>query len=64
MLYALNHQGAMWLLAITPGGFEMVSQFQLKHKAANSYIAHPVVCGGRLYLRCEQDLFVYDVRAS
>ena len=64
MLYALNHLGTMSLLAITPGGFEIASQFSLQRKAPNSYLAHPVVCDGRMYIRCEQDLFVYDVRAS
>jgi outer membrane protein assembly factor BamB len=64
MIYALNHQGTMSLLAITPGGFEIASQFELQHKPANSYLAHPVVCSGRLYLRCGQELFVYDIRAQ
>jgi len=63
MLYCLNHQGMMYLLAVTPDAFEVVSQFDLGKRPANSYLAHPVVCGGRLYLRCGQQLFVYDVRA-
>ena len=64
MLYCLNHQGMMYLLAVTPDGFEIASQFDLGKKPANSYLAHPVVCGGRLYLRCDQQLFVYDIRAN
>lgn len=64
MLYCLNHQGTMSLLAITRDGFEIVSQFELKRKPANSYLAHPVICDGRLYLRCEQDLLVYDIRGK
>jgi len=64
MMYCLNHQGTMSLLAITPDGFRIVSQFELKRRPANFYLAHPVVCGGRLYLRGGQDLFVYDVRAK
>jgi outer membrane protein assembly factor BamB len=64
MLYSLNHQGTMSLLAVTPDGFEVASQFELPHKPANSYLAHPVICGGRMYLRCEKDLYVYDVRAK
>jgi outer membrane protein assembly factor BamB len=64
MIYALNHQGTMFLLAITPDGFEVVSRFHLKRKPANSYLAHPVVCGGRLYIRCDQDLYAFDVRAN
>ena len=54
----------MSLLAVTPGGFDIVSQFDLKKKPDNTYLAHPVICGGRLYLRCDADLFVYDVRGD
>ncbi|MEK7752632.1 MAG: PQQ-binding-like beta-propeller repeat protein [Acidobacteriota bacterium] len=64
MIYALNHQGTISLLAITPRGFETAGRFELEKKPANSYLAHPVVCGGRLYIRCDQDLYAYDVRAN
>ncbi|MGD0896350.1 MAG: PQQ-binding-like beta-propeller repeat protein [Thermoguttaceae bacterium] len=64
MIYCLNHQGTMSLLAATPQGFDIVSQFHLKKKPANTYLAHPVVCGGRLYIRCNEDLFVFDVRGN
>jgi outer membrane protein assembly factor BamB len=62
MIYCLNHRGTMSLLAATAGGFEVRSQFELPKKPENTYLAHPVVCGGRLYLRCDQDLYVFDVR--
>jgi outer membrane protein assembly factor BamB len=64
MLYCLNHQGTMSLLAITPKGFDIVSQFQLPKKHPNTYLAHPVICGRRLYIRCNEDLYVYDIRAG
>jgi outer membrane protein assembly factor BamB len=64
MLYCLNHQGTMSLLAVTPAGFDIVSQFSLGKRPANSYLAHPVICGGRLYLRYDQNLCAYDVRAK
>ena len=64
MIYALNHQGTISLLALTPRGFETDGRFELEKKPANSYLAHPVVCGGRLYIRCDQDLYAYDVRAN
>ncbi len=64
MIYALNFQGTMRLLAVTPDGFEQVSRFELERKPVNSYLAHPVVCGGRLYIRCRDDLHAYDVRAN
>ena len=62
MLYCLNHQGTVSLLKTSDEGFEIVSQFELTKKPANTYLAHPVVCGGRLYLRGEGDLMAFDVR--
>ncbi len=64
MLYALNHQGTLSLLEITPDGFEVVSQFSLGKRPPNTYLAHPVICGGRLYVRAEENLYVFDVRAE
>jgi outer membrane protein assembly factor BamB len=64
MIYALNHRGTMFLLAVTGEGFEVVSRFELERKPTNSYLAHPVVSGGTLYIRCGQDLHAYDVRAN
>jgi outer membrane protein assembly factor BamB len=64
MIYALNHRGTMSLLAPTSDGFDVVSQFELKRKPTNAYLAHPVVCGGRLYIRCGPDLHAYSVRAD
>lgn len=64
MIYALNHRGTMSLVEVTPEGFEIVSQFELRKRPDNTYLAHPVVCGGRLYLRCDNDLWAYDIRAK
>jgi outer membrane protein assembly factor BamB len=64
MIYALNHQGSMFLLAVTDDGFDVGGRFELEHKPANSYLAHPVVAGGRLYIRCGPDLHAFDVRAN
>lgn len=62
MIYCLNHQGEVSLLKVTPDGFETVSQFSLPRKAPNHYLAHPVVCGGRLYLRGGEMLYGFDIR--
>ncbi len=64
MIYALNHQGTMYLLDLTDDGFEIVSQFVIERKGANNYLAHPVVCGRRLYIRSHDDLHVYDIAAN
>ncbi len=63
MLYCLNHQGTMSLLAINPDGFDIASQFLIEKRPANYFLAHPVVCGGRLYIRGNQDLYAFDIRA-
>jgi len=61
MIYCLGHRGTLSLLDITPDGFKLLSQLELPKKPTNSYLAHPVVCAGRLYIRCDQDLYAYDV---
>jgi len=64
MIYALNHRGMMYLIEVTDDGFEIASQFDLGKMPPNSYLAHPVVCGGRMYLKQDRRLFVYDVRGK
>jgi hypothetical protein len=54
----------MHLIAVTDDGFDLVSRFELEKKPPNSYLAHPVVCGGRLYIRCADNLHAYDIRAN
>ncbi len=64
MLYCLGYRGTMSLMALTPDGFEIVSEFELPRRPPNSYLAHPIVCGGRLYLRCGPDVYAYNIRAK
>jgi outer membrane protein assembly factor BamB len=63
-IYALNHRGTVFLLDVTDEGFDVVSRFELERKPTNTYLAHPVVSGGRLYIRGGPDLHVFDVRAN
>ncbi|MCU0962484.1 MAG: PQQ-like beta-propeller repeat protein [Pirellulaceae bacterium] len=62
MIYALGYEGTVSLLKVLPRGFKIVSQFELPRRPPNTYLAHPVVCGGRLYLRGDGKLWVYDIR--
>jgi outer membrane protein assembly factor BamB len=64
MIYALNYRGTVYLIEINDEGFEIASSFELKRRPANTYLAHPVVCGGRLYLRGAGELHAYDIRAD
>jgi len=64
-IYAINHKGRMYLMEVTDDGMEVVSHFDLPGKRkVNIHLAHPVICGGRMYLRFENHLHVYDVRAK
>jgi len=64
MLYLLGDFRKVALVPATPKAFEVVSQFELPKQGRGSTWAHPVVCGGRLYIRHGQFLYAYDVRAG
>jgi outer membrane protein assembly factor BamB len=64
MLYLVSDRGAVALVPADPSGFEIVSQFDLPKGGEGPSWAHPVVCGGRLYLRHGDFLYVYDIRAE
>jgi len=62
MLYCLDEKGTMSLVKATPDRFQVVSSFRLPSGGGGLYWAHPVVCGGRLYVRHAEKLFAYDIR--
>lgn len=62
MLYTLSEKGAMGLARATPEEFEVVGRFDVPKHGEGPYWAHPVVCGGRLYIRHSDYLYAYDVR--
>ena len=53
----------MALLLPGPTQFQIVSRFRLVPKHSNDVWAHPVICGGRLYLRYHGTLFCYRIEA-
>jgi outer membrane protein assembly factor BamB len=64
MLYTLGERGRMGLVKATPQRHEVISQFGLPPAGKGPSWAHPVVCGGRLYIRHDDFLYAYDVRAT
>ncbi len=64
MLYTLSERSRMGLVKPGPGGHEVVSQFRLPQGGKGPSWAHPVICGGRLYIRHADFLYAYDVRAE
>ncbi len=64
MLYCLDERGTMSLVRADPDAFRLASSFRLPKGGTGLYWAHPVVCGGRLYVRHADKLFAYDIRAK
>lgn len=61
MLYLLNENRDAALVQADPARHEVVSSFEIPSEEEGPTWAHPVVCGGRLYIRHGNRLFVYDV---
>ena len=62
MLYLFGERGGKaGLAALSPTGFKLAGTFSVKGKGPSW--AHPVVTGGRLYLRYDDNLYCFDVKA-
>lgn len=64
MLYTLSERGEMGLVPARPDGHDVVSGFRLPDRGEGPVFAHPVVCGGRLYLRHGEYLYCYDIASK
>ncbi len=61
MLYLFSDNGNMALAKPTDTGFEVSGRLRIKEPGKRPTWAHPVVLGGRLYIRYGDKLGVYDV---
>jgi hypothetical protein len=61
-LYGLDEKGIMSLVKASPENWDEVSSFRPPKDGRGSFWAHPVVCGGRLYVRYSDKLLAYNVR--
>ena len=59
-LYFRYQDGTMALIKATPEEYKLEGKFKIP-EVRNPSWAHPVVVGGKLYLREQDNLFVYDV---
>ena len=64
MLYLLNHRRTVALVRPSGRASEVVSRFTIPKGGRGPTWAHPVVCGGRLYVRHGDVLYCYTVRAG
>ncbi len=56
-----SSDGTVALFAASPEGFELKGAFKPEYQEGKSW-AHPVITGGRLYLREQDKLMCYDLR--
>jgi hypothetical protein len=56
-------EGTLGVVWPSPERFEVISSFKVP-KGTGPHWAHPVICGGRLYIRHGSALIVYDVKGG
>lgn len=62
-LYFRYEDGMMALIAANPKKYQLQGKFKPVVKNGNGW-PHPVIAGGKLYLRDQDELMCYDVRAK
>jgi outer membrane protein assembly factor BamB len=62
-LYALSENNVVGLVEASPAGYREKGRFEIPDSGLNSW-AHPVVSGGRLYIRNQGSLAAYDIKAK
>jgi outer membrane protein assembly factor BamB len=62
-LYLQSENNVVGLAEASPNGYREHGRFEIADKGLPSW-AHPVVSGGRLYVRNQDSLMVYDIKAK
>lgn len=60
-VYLYSENGVVGLAEATPAGYHEKGRFQIQQAGLPTW-AHPVVSGGRLYIRDQDTIYAYDVR--
>ena len=64
MSYLYDVKGNVKLIKASPDKFEVSGEFKAPKGGEGPYWAHPVVCGGRLYIRHADKIFVYNIASK
>jgi hypothetical protein len=64
LIYGLGQTGNVLLIEPRPDRLTVISVMETPPDTRELAWAHPVVCGGRLYLRRWEFLYVYDISAK
>jgi outer membrane protein assembly factor BamB len=60
-LYAFSENGVVGLVEATSTGYKEKGRFRIQQESLPTW-THPVIAGGRLYLRDQNTIYAYDVR--
>lgn len=60
-LYAFSENGVVGLVEANPTAYREKGRFKIQQSSLPTW-SHPVVAGGRLYLRDQDTIYAYDVR--
>ena len=60
-LYALSENGVVGLIEATPTAYHEKGRFRIPQDSLPTW-THPVIAGGRLYLRDQDTIYAFDVR--
>jgi len=60
-LYAFSENGVVGLIEATPTGYVEKGRFRIQQDTSPTW-THPVIAGGRLYLRDQNTIYAYDVK--
>ena len=60
-LYCFSEGGVVGLVEATPTGYREKGRFKIQQDSLPTW-THPVVAGGRLYLRDQDTIYAYDVK--
>ncbi len=63
-LYTLSSRHIMGLVKATPDRHELSGKFEIPDLAKTTSRSHPVVCGGRLYIRHGEFLYAYGIKVA
>jgi outer membrane protein assembly factor BamB len=61
-LYVRSEKGPVALVEATPTAYKEISRFDQTDRSGKNAWPHPVIAGGRLYLRDQNVLLCYDVK--
>ncbi len=61
LLYCLSENGVVGLVEATPEAYREKGRFSIPQDSLSTW-AHPVIAGGRLYLRDQDTIYAFDIR--